>query len=948
MSEDLSGFSMMDLFRMEAEERLAVLSQGLVGLEQDASPTAIEPLMRAAHSIKGAARVVNLDAAVRVAHAMEDVLVAAQKEKLTLSSAGVDVLLRGVDFLTDVSKVKDADLETWQAERAGDVDALCAELADVEAGKAPAVAPPPAAEPEPEPTPPPPPPPAAKPAPPPEDLSGFSLMDLFRMEAEERLAVLSQGLVGLEQDSSPSAIEPLMRAAHSIKGAARVVNLDAGVKVAHAMEDVLVAAQKGKITLPTGAVDALLRGVDFLTEVSQVREPDLPAWQEAKAGEVEALTAALAEIEAGKTPAATPVVEPQPAAEKPPEPAPAEAAPAPAAKAPAKPVEREPARPSKPAAPVPASAEGADRVVRVTAESLTRLMGLAGESLVQTRRFRPFLDDLLALKRRQAGLLETLQALENRLTADAGTDGDLGVERAMLSRARDEAMRCQEGLTGSLEAIEEFARNGEDISGRLHHEVLASRMRPLADGVRGFPRLVRDVSRQMGKQAKFEVVGEAVGVDRDILDGLDAPLNHLIRNSLDHGIEPPDERQAAGKDPTGSIRLEARHMAGMLQIVLEDDGRGIDVERLREKVVEKGLTTQPMAARMTEAELLDFLFLPGFSTKDKVTEISGRGVGLDVVQTMVQAVRGTVRVSTRLGKGTKFTLQLPLTMSIIRALLVEISGEPFAFPLNRIDRIATVAPEELVDLEGKPHMKVDGQPVGLVEASRILELESTPRPAGRLPVVIASDRSHRFGVVVDKFLGERDLRVAPLDGRLGRVPNLNSSSVLENGWPVLIIDVEDLIRSVDNLLTGRRVGRLGGDSAASAADGESKRARRVLVVDDSITVRELERQLLENQGYQVDVAVDGVDGWNAVRSGRYDLVVSDIDMPRMDGIELVSLIKKDPRLRSIPVVVVSYKDREEDRIRGLDAGANFYLTKSSFHDQTFLATVVDLIGEARG
>ena len=284
-------------------------------------------------------------------------------------------------------------------------------------------------------------------------------------------------------------------------------------------------------------------------------------------------------------------------------------------------------------------------------------------------------------------------------------------------------------------------------------------------------------------------------------------------------------------------------------------------------------------------------------------------------------------------------------MSIIRALLVEIAGEPFAFPLNRIDRITTVGEDEVADLEGKPHMKVDGQPVGLVEASRILELESAARPAGRMPVVVASDRSHRFGVVVDKFLGERDLRVAPLDPRLGRVPNLNSSSVLEDGWPVLIIDVEDLIRSIDNLLGGRRVGRLG--VAAGASGTAERRTKHVLVVDDSITVRELERQLLENQGYRVDVAVDGVDGWNSVRTGRYDLVVSDVDMPRMDGIELVSLIKKDPRLRAIPVIIVSYKDREEDRIRGLDAGANFYLTKSSFHDQTFLSTVVDLIGEAR-
>ena len=494
--------------------------------------------------------------------------------------------------------------------------------------------------------------------------------------------------------------------------------------------------------------------------------------------------------------------------------------------------------------------------------------------------------------------------------------------------------------------MEEFARGSEDLSSRLHHEVLASRMRPLADGIRGFPRLVRDLARELGKQARFEVAGETTGVDRDILDRLEAPLNHLIRNALDHGLETPEDRRAAGKSPMGTIRLEARHRAGMLQIVLSDDGRGIGLERLRAKVVERGLTTAAMAARLSEAELLDFLFLPGFSTKEQVTEVSGRGVGLDVVQSMVHAVRGSVRVASRPGKGTRFVLQLPITVSVIRALLVEIAGEPYAFPLSRIDRIFMLDRKDLRELEGKPHAMLDDQPVGLVEAVAVLELPAdVVRKAGELmPVVVASDRSHRFGVVVDRFLGERDLRVSPLDARLGKVPNINSSSVLENGWPVLIVDVEDLIRSIDNLLSGRRLGKL---AAEAVAERQTQHAKRVLVVDDSITVRELERQLLESRGYVVDTAVDGVDGWNAIRTAHYDLVVSDIDMPRMDGIQLVRHIKEDARLKAIPVVVVSYKDREEDRIRGLDAGADAYLTKSSFHDQTFLTTVADLIGGAK-
>lgn len=769
-----------------------------------------------------------------------------------------------------------------------------------------------------------------------EDLSGFSMMDLFRMEADERLAVLSQGLVGLEASASGAAIEPLMRAAHSLKGAARVVGLDVAVQVAHAMEDVLVAAQKGTIALPPAAIDTLLRGVDFLTEIAQVAEADQDAWRTAHAEETAALLAALADAEAGKlAEISTPAPEPA-------KPAPEPAKPEPDPPAPPDPsaIAQEEAR-AKAVAATLAPAEKADRVVRVTAESLSRLMGLAGESLVRARRFRPYLDSLMSLRERQTGLLETLQRLEEGLSAGQ----DAAAAQAMAAKARDQAARCHQELDENLEAIEEFARGGEDISSRLHHEVLASRMRPLADGVRGFPRLVRDLAKQMGKQARFEVVGETTGVDRDILDGLDAPLNHLIRNAVDHGLETPDERVAAGKNPVGLVQLEARHRAGMLQIILKDDGRGIDLERLREKVVDRGHATRAMASRLTDAELLDFLFLPGFTTRGAVSETSGRGVGLDVVRIMVQGVRGNVRVSSKLGEGTRFILQLPLALSILRALLVEIGGEPYAFPLNRIDRIAMVQRDELIDLEGKPHMMVDDQPVGVVEGAKVLELNAPARETGPLPVVVASDRGHRFGVVVDAFLGERDLRVAPLDPRLGRVPNLNSTAILEDGWPALVIDVEDMVRSIDNLLGGRRLRGLAAEAVPTGA--EARPMKRVLVVDDSITVRELERQLLENSGYDVDVAVDGVDGWNAVRSGRYDLVVSDIDMPRMDGIELVANIKDDSQLQSIPVIIVSYKDREEDRIRGLDAGANVYLTKSSFHDQTFLDAVVDLIGAAR-
>ena len=344
---------------------------------------------------------------------------------------------------------------------------------------------------------------------------------------------------------------------------------------------------------------------------------------------------------------------------------------------------------------------------------------------------------------------------------------------------------------------------------------------------------------------------------------------------------------------------------------------------------------------MSPTELADFLFLPGFSTAASLSRVSGRGVGLDVVQSMAQEIGGSVRVSSKAGEGTQFELSLPLTLSVVRALVVTIAGEPYALPLSRVDRVLRVPEATLRAVEGRLYADVDGEAIGLVPAHQPLGLYPSPAPPGPLPVVVVSDRLNRFGLAVEELVGERELVLRPLDPRLGDVPDVGSVAILEDGAPVLVLDVDDLVRSIDHILAG--------DGVATVRRGreteEKRGARRILVVDDSITVREVERRLLENKGYEVDVAVDGMDGFNRVRSGRYDLVVSDVDMPRMNGIEMVSRIRHEPALARLPVIIVSYKDREEDRLRGLEAGASYYLTKGSFHDEQLVNAVADLIGE---
>lgn len=613
-----------------------------------------------------------------------------------------------------------------------------------------------------------------------------------------------------------------------------------------------------------------------------------------------------------------------------------------------------------------------DRMIRVTAAKIERLMALAGEVTVSVRWLPPFFKSLSKLKKKQSDLLRQLEKMQEMLgkirnaetdlqdqamfAGDRGQAAELGGERfdfqslmfnlaEMSERARAKAKDSSHYLADSLNQLELYTNASENLSDRLYHEVIRVRMRPFADGIRAFPRVVRDMARDLGKKVQLKIIGEATEVDRDILEKLDAPLNHLLRNAVDHGIEFPKDRLSAGKPETATLTVEAAHRSGILMITVSDDGRGVNLDELRRKIMEKGLANEEMISRLTESELTDFLFLPGFSTLDSVSEISGRGVGLDVVHSMVHEVGGVVRVSSRPGKGLSFSMELPLTLSVVRTFLVEISREPFAFPLARIDRCLILAREQIETVEDREYFILDKKNISLVDIHDILELEKPEPDAGDnlLKIVVISDRLHAYGLVVDDFLGECDLVVRPLDRRLGKIPDISAAAVMLDGSPVLIFDTEDLVRSVDSLLTGkRRLAKIG----RTAESGAAKKEKHILVVDDSITVREMERKLLESRGYQVDVAVDGMDAWNLLRIASYDMVVSDIDMPRMNGFELITQIKQHEKLKSLPVMIVSYKNKEEDRLRGLEAGANYYLTKSSFQDNSFIDAVVDLIGEA--
>jgi two-component system sensor histidine kinase and response regulator WspE len=754
------------------------------------------------------------------------------------------------------------------------------------------------------------------------DLSQFSMMDLFRMEADGQTQTLTDGLLAMERGSGEAAtVDSMMRAAHSIKGAASIVGLDVVVQLSHAMEDAFIAAQNHLLELTPARIDVLLAGVDLIVQVSRQDEAEVAAWLGGQAERVTGLldaTAGIAQIESVQ--GLAPRAEPEAIADTDED----EVAAAMAAME----------RLEHGAAP-PAHSGAAHAPAKGT-QNFDSLLALASESRINAHQLHPLIAALQRFKRNQGLMLQAMEQLHDSVLRSGDTNL---IERS--THVVQKAYPLKQFVFEHLADVENYERRLLTVSKSMVDEVLALRMRPFRDGIQAFPRMVRDLARSLGKEAQLTIRGEETLVDRDILARIESPLNHMLRNSVDHGLEMPDQRVKAGKPAAGSITLTARHRAGMLNIEIVDDGRGVDLERIRRNVVARKMASAAMADAMSAPELMEFLFLPAFSLKESASQISGRGVGLDIVLQTIREQNGTVRMESDPGRGFRTSITLPLTQSVVRALVIDIQGEAYAIPIVKVERVLMVAQADIHTLENKQFFDFGGEHLGLVSASQVLELGQMQSGADELAVVVIGSGLRRYALVVDAIRGEQSLAVQALDRVFGKLRDVSSAALLDDGAPVLILDVSDLLLSIDKLLGEGALHQLAQDGARDA-----RKVKRILVVDDSLTVREMERKLLHARGYQVDIAIDGIDGWNVVRSGDYDLVITDVDMPRMDGIELVALIKKDLHLHTLPVMIVSYKDRPEDRARGMSAGADYYLTKGSFHDETLLDAVFDLIGEA--
>jgi len=465
----------------------------------------------------------------------------------------------------------------------------------------------------------------------------------------------------------------------------------------------------------------------------------------------------------------------------------------------------------------------------------------------------------------------------------------------------------------------------------LDEEVRRMRMLPFAEACEGLERAARDLAKDAGKEVDVVILGADIELDRSILEAVRDPVLHLLRNAVDHGIETPEVRRAAGKPPRGRVVVEAALQADRVRIIVADDGRGLQVEAIRQVAARRKL---PEPADDKEAARL--IFMPGFSTTRLITQVSGRGVGLDVVKSRIEALHGTVSCRLSDGPGLAVVLDVPLTLTTVRAVLLSAGGQTYALPQTSVEGLLRVGVEELRSVEGRAVLPLGGTPVPVVSLAQVLGVARPPAPAGtKVPALLLAAGDRRAAFTVDDLVAEQEVVVTNLGARLRSVRHFSGATLLPSGRIALILNAADLLRTAFD--------RVAGPALAEQLAAHASEAKRLLVVDDSVTTRTLVKSILEVAGYDVQAAADGSEAWQLLQERGADLVVADVEMPRMDGFDLTATIRRSPRFRQLPIILVTALESEQDRARGLEAGADAYLIKSAFDQKNLLETVSQLL-----
>ena len=792
----------------------------------------------------------------------------------------------------------------------------------------------------------------------------------FKIEAAEHIQAMNRVLLALEQnpegDERASLLEEIFREAHSLKGAAGAVDFAEVETTAHKLEDVFGMARGGKLNLTRELCDVLYAGIDAVSVIVDSALAEKPHGLD-----LVALYARLEAAQQGKALAAPPPPVPpaspasaltvEPAVAATPAPQPDVVAPVAAVQPLAAAPVEEPMPEVRAVSNEPKSKtyQGEERrkarsfgstteeTIRVTTTKIDSLMTQAGELLVAG----------LKIDQRLHEVVETERAIEewNReLLKARAANSDLWRDNTRedvrpLVKLLDQTQERMRALIAQLSDLQRgFSRDALHLSrvtNDLSESVMKVRMLPVSTIFDALPRMVRDLTRDNGKQIELALEGAETELDRKVLEEIKDPLIHLLRNAVDHGIETPAERVQAGKPAQGTVAIKAFQKGNNIVIEVTDDGAGINRDRVKKAAIKNGILSADEAAALSDDETLRLIFAAGLSTSAMITDISGRGVGMDVVRKNVEALQGQVDIESTLGVGTMITLTLPLTLATTQQLLVQIGAQTYGIPISAVERILRIQPKDIASVEGRQAIVVDSEPVSLVRLATILErtdaaMQTPGDDQARVPAVILASAKKRIAFLVDNVVGQQETVVKGLGKQLARVRNVAGATILGSGQVVMTLNPSDLMKSA----------RGAEHRAAAAARAESKSAakatvrRTILVVDDSLSTRTLEKNILETAGYKVVLATDGREALNLLTAnGSCDLIVSDVLMPHMTGFELTTAVKQDAKLKKIPVVLVTSLDSRADKERGIEVGADAYIIKSNFDQANLLQTIAQLI-----
>lgn len=735
------------------------------------------------------------------------------------------------------------------------------------------------------------------------------LTETFRVELDEKSQLITDNLLLLEKgkistDESNKAIEAIFRAAHNIKGAARGVGINDVGQIAHGIESLFSAIQKKTITLNNNFISLCLEAVDKMRIAMQcyLDKSTLPFSLDEfvsnlQDGKVE--EAIVNNIQDKKEIAVEAIKEEHSSAIK---------------------------------SEVPVK----DQTIHVSLNNLDNISALMEKMQVNKIAIDDYYLELNKLtdkiKRFSQLWKKSLALLNQRFSHE------LGESLSQLHDMSDNALTEISNLSQQINKNMRIQINELSIlSGSLQDEVRMLRLIPATTLLRTMPRYVRDIAQELGKKIDFEIKGDQVKIDKMVLELLQDPLTHLLRNAIDHGIESAEVRKTNNKSDTGKISIDIREEGDHILIELEDDGGGIDAKKVAQKAIEKRLVSTTELNSMNNNEVLNLIFQPGFSTKDDITQLSGRGVGLDVVKTNIEDLKGSVYITTELGKKTTFSLRVPLTLASERGLTIRTGGQLFVLPTNYIDRVLTLSVKDIVEVESCQAILINGHPIYLLPLADILNLNKfEPLDKNQVSIIIIKKAGLCVALAVDEIIGEREIVIKPLQPPLYKVSYVTGGTLAGNGDVVIVLNAEDIVNTAFHIVNSTRI-------VTESIEPEKLIKPHILVVDDSITTRTLEKSILEGKNYQVTVAVDGKEAWEILQKQKFALLITDVSMPNMDGFSLTEHVRKSEKLRDLPVIIVTSLGSEEEKMRGLKAGANHYIVKSEFESGTLLSVVEQLV-----